>query len=390
MGSIGNGVRPAEGGRGATTRQSKHGFDSRIVSLKRIGKALPHAFPDKLGHIPNNPITAAVLAAILKGGPKADKLLGGWRVSEDGRLVYRHFGKKGGEIAIYVKYAGSLRSLDQQWQMISSLTPLTADVLLIVLAQLCEPSVINKTRYPHMEPVTINSSAIMRYKNMVRWGAERLSFQDKIAEEMENLSRLRFDIIDFPAWDPKRARWNPQGITIHGDRILDVVQTVHIPSDRRSDGSDDHFWHVRLGQWGHSWMNAYGKVWLGPLPENLIQLDHRKNRGASVLAKKIGLSNVLLWGAVRSRPYLYRRIDRLLESVGELPQVTERSSHWAGRIFDRMTEASLMLHEQGVLTLTYEGGEQTPKEFDRYKKGWVKHWLGSKVRVERPAYFKHR
>ena len=58
--------------------------------LKSINKWLPNAFPNAQGVIPNNPVIAAILAALLKAGPKAKSMVGGWSQMEDGRLCYRH------------------------------------------------------------------------------------------------------------------------------------------------------------------------------------------------------------------------------------------------------------------------------------------------------------
>ena len=166
--------------------------------LKRLDRGLPDAFPDDYGRIPNNPITAAVFASILKGGPQARSLQGGWSAADDGRLIYRHFGKKGGQVIIYLDVPGQELTLDEQWETVERFNMLTTDALIVALAQLCEPSALGKTRCPLMEPVTISSSAIMRYKGMTRWGAERAAFQNKLADEMDAICSIRFDIIDFP------------------------------------------------------------------------------------------------------------------------------------------------------------------------------------------------
>ena len=78
-------------------------------------------------------------------------------------------------------------------------------------------------------------------------------------------------------------------------------------------------------------------------------------------------------------------MDHLLESIGELPVPEERGVHWAGRMFDRVGEASLLLHDKDILHLTFPGGECVPYVESQYK-GWVKDWLGSKLVIERPKY----
>ncbi|TNE57864.1 MAG: hypothetical protein EP340_07305 [Alphaproteobacteria bacterium] len=356
-----------------------------LTRLRRLDRGLANAFPEDMGRIPNNPVIAAVMAALFKGGERARHLQGGWLVDPSGRLVYRHIGKTKGQVVIYLDLPPGRNGLDEQWALVERFSPLTIDTLIVLLAQLCEPSALNKTRGPEMQTITVPSSAIMRYKKMTRWGAERSAFRDKLAMEMDAICRIRFDVLNFPAFDPEQGRWAAEGVSIFGDRVLDIARTVAVHPDKNNKSFVDHYWHVRFGQWGMNWMNAQGKVWLGPIPKPIVEFDHRKNRGADVLAKKLGVSTLLLWGAVRSRHHIERRIDNLLESVGELPEVPERSSHWAGRMFDRMVDASLMLEELDLLQLTYDGGECVPTQLER-NKGWVKDWLGSKLQVERPDY----
>jgi DNA-binding XRE family transcriptional regulator len=141
-------------------------------------------------------------------------------------------------------------------------------------------------------------------------------------------------------------------------------------------------WSVRIGHWGRWWLNAQAKVWLGEVPQNLMEFDHRANRGAANLAKKIGISTTVLLEALKSRGYVERRIDHLLDAIGELPIMEARDSHWAGRTRDRFDEALMRLQEVGVfgnVTWLAAGG---PGDLDR-NKGWVEQWLGSKIRIYR-------
>lgn len=370
-----------------TSADCQLGVTTDIGQLKSVDRAHADVFVDGVGQIPNNPITAATLSAILHGGAGARRLLGGWTVDDLGRLVFRHLGKRGGEIVIYPQLDGGRASLEDQWAFVESLSTLTVDVLFITLAQLCEPSLLHKTSYPYSQTVTMSSQAIMRYKNMVRWGADGHAFQDRIADEINTLRQLRFDIVDFPAWDAATRKWNSYGISITGDRIIDIAQSVHMGHDERDQAASQHYWHVRFGQWGTSWVNRQGKIWLGPLPRQMIDLDHRKSRGSQVLAKKLGIATVLLWGALRNHDHIDRRIGALLESIGELPDASGRSTHWAGRMFDRFTDASLLLREQDLLKIHYENGDYLPENLDR-PKGWAKGWLNTKVTIERPGCFK--
>ena len=63
---------------------------------------VPSAFSEGIGKIPNNPVIAAAVAAMLNGGPRARYLKGGWRDGDDGTPIYRLYGRKGGCISITV------------------------------------------------------------------------------------------------------------------------------------------------------------------------------------------------------------------------------------------------------------------------------------------------
>src|SRR5687768_7867475 len=108
-------------------------------ALEGASQSVPNAFLSGHATIPNNPLIAATVAALLKGGPKGAELLGGWVETPEGRLVYRHVGRKRGEIVVYADLGDDDRapppSLADQWAFVRSLSPLTADVLMMILAQ---------------------------------------------------------------------------------------------------------------------------------------------------------------------------------------------------------------------------------------------------------------
>jgi DNA-binding transcriptional regulator YiaG len=131
-------------------------------------------------------------------------------------------------------------------------------------------------------------------------------------------------------------------------------------------------------------MNAQAKVWLGSMPHFLLKLDHRKNRALAVLAKKVGINTILLWGAIRERRTLVRRIDRLLEDVGELPQPEARHCHWAGRTRDRFEDAMLLLQEAGIFGRVAWPEGSGPGDTDR-NKGWLARWLATKITIYQNA-----
>ncbi len=352
------------------------------VNLDSFAYRIPDAFRDGLGRIPNNPLVAATLAALLKGGPAARHLARGWTVGEGGQLYYRHVGKRGGEIHVRIEpETGTAGSLEGQWTFVEGLSPLTADVLLAALAQFCEPSLGSTSKYPMLTPVPITANAILKYKDISCWGKERTRLRENIVEEMHRLQRLRLDVHEYPAWDPMSRRWNSRGVSVVGDKIFDVVEAGVWRGGKEADaGIADAVWLTRIGHWGQWWLNAQAKVWLGPAPLALLRFDHRRNRGADVLAKKIGMNTLVLWGAARSLQFLERRVDHLLQDIGELPVADQRSTHWAGRTRDRFDEALLRLREAGTFAAVEWPIGFTLGDSDRAK-GWVAGWLSSKVTI---------
>ena len=364
---------------------------STVRDRRQGAYKVANAFPEGWGKIPNNPLVAAAVAAIFKGGANARSLIGGWSEEPDGRLAYRHLGKRGGQIVVYVNPAAVDDSVDcderhcfeGQWSFIEGISPLTVDVLLAVFAQICEPGLGNKSKYPLLTPVAITAGVILKYKGLKRWGEEGAALRRRVDMEIERLLNLRFDVHQFPAWDPEMRRWNAMGVSVSGDRLFDVVESAGRQGER---ASSEIVWLTRLGHWSQWWMNSQAKVWLGPMPQSLLALDHRRNRGAAVLAKKISLNTMVLWGAVRARSALARRVDSLLESVGELPELMSRDSHWGGRTRDRFDEAILMLQEVGVFSEVEWPDAFQPGDRDRAK-GWVDSWLSSKIVLHRPPAF---
>lgn len=348
------------------------------------------AFADGCGRIPNNPVIAAVVAAVFKGGPLARTKMGGWVMTTDGQLVYRHLGRRGGYIQVSVEVAKPLRAepavswIQRQWAFVESLSALTADTALSVLAELGSAEFADKCKFPLLMPVAISPDVVLHHKGYRRWGPEREAFKRRIAAEIEQLGKLRIEIRDFACWDPQIGRWNARGVSVDDDRLFELVGEGASTAGSRFAPRTAGGVVVRYGRWSRWWMNAQAKVWLTDLPQHLIRLDHRANRATQVLEKKIGLSIVLLLAALRAQPTIERRIDRLLEDVGELPRADCRGVHWAGRTRDRFEEALLHLLETGVIGPIAWPEGLAPGEASR-SKGWCDRWLSAKLRIARPA-----
>lgn len=342
--------------------------------------APPDAFRGGLGTVPDNPLLMAGLQAIWKGGPKARALLSGWREAETGRPYFEHRGKKGGRILVYPNPGDGLEApisttAEALWALVESLNPFTADVALAVLAQLADPLEGDRPKYPLLQPVRITVDSILRYKGIQRWGMERRVLEDRVREEMERLRTLRFDVQGWLDPDPATNKVPRQGLSWEGDRLFDIVKVEHWQEGLFGKEPLAVAWSVRAGQWAYYWLNAQGRVLVARLSRVLLELDHRENRGAAVIAKKVGQYLTLL--ASRSRRF-DMRIGRLLEAVGELPEPEARTKNWAGRTRERFDNAMLMLQEAGVFqTVAWPDGHG-PGDQDRTR-GWVERWLNARL-----------
>jgi DNA-binding XRE family transcriptional regulator len=320
------------------------------------------------------------MAALWKGGAKARHLQGGWQATETGRPIYQHRGRKGGRILVYPHGAPSatapLPTPEALWELIAQLNPFTADVALAVLAQLCEPSVGRKPQAPFLEPVRITADAILQYKGIRRWGGERRLLHERVFEEMERLRSLHFDVDKYPERHPTTGKWDPQGISWQGDRLFDIVKVDLY--QQSLFGDREHIavsWSVRAGQWAHWWLNAQGRVWVGRMARILLEFDHREQRGAAVMAKKIGQRLVLLGDILPVGTPITRRIDHILEDIGELPTPDQRPRNWLGRTRNRVEAGLDLLQEAGVCAVGWpEGYSSIPN----------RRWLETKIQLTVP------
>jgi|GEM_PF-2679544 len=357
---------------------------------KKTGKQLPlklrisDAFPSQQGRIPNNPLLAAGLAAIWKGGEKVLTLMGGWLGNEAGCPVYHHNGRRGGKIIVYPNLKRNsndgLPTTEHLWQFTKSLSPFTADVALAVLAQLCEPSVGDRPKYPLLESVRITADAILRYKGIQRWGIERRMLKERVFEEMEKLRALYFDVEKVPAWDPATNKWNGKGFSWRGDRLFDIVKVEQYHENISGERTQIEFsWLVRAGQWAYWWLNAQGRIWIGRMARILLELDHQ----GAALAKKIGQRVVLLNEALQPDVPLCLRVDHLLEDLGELPAPENRGRNWSGRTRERFDNAMLNLEKIGIFQKVEWPDGFGPEDTER-SRGWTKNWLSARVKITLP------
>jgi hypothetical protein len=316
--------------------------------IKRV--RVTDAFPGGVGRFPINPVISAGFEAIFKGGRRARSLSGGWFQDDGGGVAYIHLSNRSGHILVYPNPPREpdavLPTAETRWGYVESFNPLTADVALAVLAQLCEPSQGDRPKYPMLQPVLITARAILDYKGIKRRGPERQVLVKRIDEEMERLRALHFDVEAFPAFDAAANRYLKA--SWQGDRLFDIVKVElrqgNVPGGQQQIAVG---WKVRAGQWAYWWLNAQGRVYLGRIARALLQLDHRSNRGAEVMAKKIGTRLLLI--SYASEPLRFG-IGRLLEFIGELPEPTERGKNWAAHVRGNFERALMMLGPGDAIT----------------------------------------
>jgi hypothetical protein len=249
-----------------------------------------------------------------------------------------------------------------------------------VLAELSQPGAGKRTKFPLMQPVPVSAEHVMRYKKFRRYGKERDSFRHRITTEFRTLQKLRIDIVDYPGWDISKNRWNAKGMSVYGDKPFDLVEADLVVG---GESHGDPVWLARYGSWASMWMNAQSKVWMVQVPQSVMELDHRPNRAAHYFGKKLGLHALMLGATARARPVLVRRVDRLLEDLGELLDESHRTNHWSGRIRDRLEEAVIHLTERHVFEKISWSSEFGPGSSDRFK-GWSNPWLASKLQLTMP------
>jgi len=345
------------------------------LPLRPPDEPVADAFPEGQGTVPNNPAVFTTISAIWKGGGRARSLMNGWASSDDGQPVYRHDAANGGRIIVYIhpgRGGSALATTETLWAIVERLSPFTADVALAILAQLCAPEHGAGPKYPLLDPVQITADAILHYKGIQRWGAERHELRQRIAAEIERLRHLSFDVESWPVGGGEQPQ---EQATWRGDALFDIV-TV----ERISDGFVNSLsWSVRAGQWAFWWLNASGRVFVGRMARTLLELDHRENRGAALLAKKVG-QHILLRAGSGQTPLITLTVAQLLGDIGELPVVAARTKDWAGRTRDRLDEALLSLSDSHLFARLDWPDGYGPGDDDR-QRGWVERWLDARIHL---------
>ncbi len=327
------------------------------------------------GSVPVNPLTDLVLSGLTSLGRNHAEISGSWQRKPDGGLYQRRLGKTGGWLDITLP---SSFTQETRWSSFAPLGALSLDVFLLILAQLSDLLALPHTSAPLRHSVIVSANQIIRYKGVKRWGKERRALRQRIDQIMGLLQSVHVSAAHFPGWNPKERGWSDTCATFDDAGLFEIM-----PGEQATacaGEAPDSQWRIRYGPWADHWINAQGHAPVTALPARIIELDHRPNRGAHVVAKKISAMLFLRHCQAGNGEVLTYRVDQLLELIGELPTPTARKHYWAGRLCDRLSEAMILLEEQSLLDMTYADGSKARADAER-RKGWVKHWLMSRVLV---------
>lgn len=326
--------------------------------------------------IPNNPLIVAAIQAICAGGANAGTSEGGWRRTRTDQPYFEFWSGSGGRIRVTLDTESDAAA----WAQISAFTNLTLDVAVSILAALASEAFRNVTAAPRREAIWLGAPAVLAAKNYKRFGDERRRFADDVDAELMRLLQMRFEIINYPAYDPAVGGWNRAGVVRRDVALFERAPAFAVPDAFDCGRSVP----LRFGAWAEHWLNASGPIWLTPFPQALLQLDHRDNRGPDGLAKRIGTLLSLNWGAARRTKEIRMELRVLLRRLGELRRPSAGSIQHVGRLADRVEEAILRLSEQPVMrawTTT-----DTAAALRAVGRRWFDTWLEAEVVFERPPF----
>lgn len=328
--------------------------------------------------VPNNPLVVAALQAICAGGANAKSVDGGWRRNQSGFPVYEFWNGAGGRVLVHVDATDASAA----WKEVHSFSSLTLDVAVTLLSALASDHFRQITCAPRREAVTLGAAVVLNAKGYRRFGAERELFATAIALEMNRLERFRFDVISYPGLDPVSRKWKRDGITRTNLALVERGES-HADSPASERATCAFARSLRLGAWADHWLNGAGLVWTAHIPRDIVRLDHRENRGADPLAKRIALMLSLSFAAARDTREMRLTPRLLLRRIGLLPRLNAARPAHSGRIADRLEEALLRLSERRLLGSEFCG--ENALALRASGRRWFEEWLESEIVFRRPA-----
>jgi hypothetical protein len=275
--------------------------------------------------LPDHPYVRALTTALMCAGAAADHA--GWRPGECCVQIDARIGLEPVRVRLHAPDA------DAASREIRAVSPLALDVLVIVL---------DRFRTVGAEVLMVRCDDILEAKGWRRWGEERRLLEQQVGREIMRLGRLSVGLSEEP-----------------------LFQVTPLDDGRR-------FVIALDPEMKALWARATACV----VSRRILQFDHRNNRGADVLAKKIGLYFSL--AGAGSRP-VARSVGASLKAVGALAELSQPGR--GGRLADRFEEAVLRLQERGVFEFAYARAWERSLGEARMK-GWLKGWLAAELRVQ--------
>jgi hypothetical protein len=280
--------------------------------------------------LPNHAVVSALFGAMMAAGPNARDC--GWRASGQSVSNVQRIGLNWLEIRLEATHE------DDAWRALRAVSPLCVDVLALLLSG---PSDGGRAGVR-----LIRAADVLDAKGYRRWGDERRGLERQLASEMLILRRLSA---------------GPTGELLFKLSPLD------------SGGCDFVY---EPGAWLNTLLETAPSQLLDT---RVLRFDHRANRGADVLAKKLA---VHLTCSTAGRGSAVRTVRSLLQSAGVPREDLASRRGRGGRLVDRFDEAVLRLQEHGLFQLRYRGRPAANVSADRVK-GWVRGWLDTTVVIRR-------
>lgn len=274
--------------------------------------------PDRVElRIPRDLASRQLIAAVMRAGPHA--IENGWRLGENAAT----FQSKADQASLRVVVGGADPA--ECAREIQEIDALTLDVLLVVFDLL----------FGGRDGVVVTPRTILEAKGYRRWGRERQAFERKILRHLLRVMRFQLE-------DARGLR----AFFEFAPRNVARTDFVVRPGPALAGG-------VAL--------NACLE-----LPRAILHIDHRRNRGADPIAKKLAVLFAL------SGPMPSASVGDLLTAVGEAFGAEEEARH--GRLAVRFEAALGRLAELGLFDV------RQPVTFTR-RKGWIQPWLYSRLAI---------
>jgi hypothetical protein len=296
------------------------------------GRALEQARPTSQAPSPaesRSPLLElrALFGALMCAGTAAPGA--GWRLFDDRVRINQRIGLE------LVRVGLAAATPADAWREVCAISPLALDVLAVLIGAFED----------HDSDVRLLRCAdVLEAKRCRRQGEERLALEEQVGREIMRLDRFTFGHGEEPLFSVAPVGQHPTSFVVsrEGPLALQPAAAPRLRIDRR-----------------------------------IVEFDHRANRGADVLAKKLGLY-FSLGGCGPGTAPLVRNVRAVLRSVGLAEEL--RAGGRCGRLADRFEEALLRLQDVGLFAVTYRGGAGELIGGARVK-GWLARWLDAEVVV---------